>query len=201
MRNQLRGKIITKNEYRIPDASRAGYEEKTDILWRKNQMEKKHFPVWLGTLVFLAGFLLSGVIIAGLIILETGKVEKITINPSITEPVEFQITGTEIQNGRLYIHGWRYLTDNDDRAFDTCVVLYDGKDYYRIPTNPADGDISFISGDPNSKGAFLAVADCKKLPAASCRIYLIIEPYEYSTRKHPYDTYSVVDTGTEVTPR
>ena len=46
-------------------------------------MEKKHFPVWLGTLLFLAGFLLSGVIIAGLIILETGKVEKITIDPSI----------------------------------------------------------------------------------------------------------------------
>ena len=162
---------------------------------------KKTIRPGAGALLFVAGFLLAGVILAGLITLQTGKVEKIVIDPSITEPVTWQITGSEVRDGRLWIHGWRYLEYNDDRAFDTCVVLYDGKDYYRIPTNPDQGDISFITGKEGSKGTFLAVADCKKLPAGPCRIFLIFEPYEFNNEKHPYDTYSVVDTQMEVTAR
>ena len=162
---------------------------------------KKPINPGVGAILFVAAFLITGLILTGLIILETGKVEKIKINPAITEPVEFQITGTEVKEGRLWIHGWRYLEYNDDRAFDTCVVLSDGKDYYRIPTNPDQGDISFRTGKEGSKGTFVAVADCKKLPEGPLRIYLIIEPYEFTTKKHPYDTYSVVDTGTEVTVR
>ncbi len=144
----------------------------------------------------IMGFMLAGSLLFGLIYIENTRVREIKINPDNVESGEqfFEIEKIEQVNGKLVIDGWRVLPLNERRAFGTSIVLYDGENYIKIPTNYVEKQIN-IEENPYKKTGFHSVVNADNLKEnIEYQIFIICRPDDPQYTEHKIEDYYVINT-------
>lgn len=150
------------------------------------------------TIVITLIFVFLGIMLYLLMFFENRNVEKISINVDNKETgnVYFEIEKIEQNKDEIIIQGWRGLHTNERRVFDTWVVLYDGNNYYKMPTGymtRSDVTEKINDGNEYTHSGFICRIPRNKLKEEiTYDIYLICRPDV--NKQFEYIDYFVIDT-------